>query len=269
MIRKSVVFNVLLILHISFLSAQANESYSENEHLIENLIPIEKSICHEPKKYNEKDTPLVKDRKLDFYVSANSGKIYSDNSKPFVNGIKAIGERVFTLVKSRYDAIIKNIVTDKIESVKKFNGEINFQWFHSISLGYYAGKNGRVDFEVAYSKVDIKNGNPSPVFDRSASIFAFLSNVYYNPSIQGIQTAPYIGLGIGPAVFRLRKINRPPQNPMPLNVPWFAYQVKLGINYSIIPEIKSFLGYRYFSIPIPIVDGISTHSIEAGLIFNF
>ncbi len=35
-----------------------------------------------------------------------------------MNGIKAIGERVSTLVESRYDAIIKNIVADEIESVK-------------------------------------------------------------------------------------------------------------------------------------------------------
>ncbi len=269
MIRKSVILDVLLILCTGFFSAQANKSCSNNEQFIENLILIEKSICHESRKYNEKEPTLVKDRKLNFYVSANSGKIYSDNSKPFVNGIKAIGERVSTLVESRYDAIIKNIVADEIESVKKFNGEIDFQWLHSLSLGYYAGRNGRVDFEATYSKFDIKNGNSPPIFYRSAGIFAFLLNVYYNPSIQDTQIAPYIGLGIGPAVFKLRKINGLSQNSMPLNVPWFAYQVKLGVDYSIIPEIKPSLGYRYFSIPIPIADDISTHSIEVGLMFNF
>ncbi|GFR19765.1 surface antigen-related protein [Trichonephila clavata] len=62
--------------------------------------------------------------------------------------------------------------------------------------------------------------------------------------VQDTQFAPYIGLGIGPTVFRLKRINGSPQSSMPLNVPWFAYQIKLGINYSIIPEVKTFLGYR-------------------------
>ncbi|WP_265036444.1 P44/Msp2 family outer membrane protein [Wolbachia endosymbiont (group A) of Anomoia purmunda] len=210
-----------------------------------------------------------KSKKLDFYVSANGGKVYHDNSETFVKGIKAIGERVLTLVESHYGFIIKNIVANEIKSIQQFDGKIDFQWLNSISLGYYAGENGRVDFETMYSIVNIENSNSPPVFDKSASIFAFLLNFYYNPSVQDTQFAPYIGLGIGPTVFRLKRINGSPQNSMPLNVPWFAYQIKLGVNYSIIPEIKTFLGYRYFSIPIPVADDISTHNIEVGLIFNF
>lgn len=210
-----------------------------------------------------------KSKKLDFYVSANGGKVYHDNSETFVKGIKAIGERVLTLVESHYGFIIKNIVANEIKSIQQFDGKIDCQWLNSISLGYYAGENGRVDFETMYSIVNIENSNSPPVFDKSASIFAFLLNFYYNPSVQDTQFAPYIGLGIGPTVFRLKRINGSPQNSMPLNVPWFAYQIKLGVNYSIIPEIKTFLGYRYFSIPTPVADDISTHNIEVGLIFNF
>ncbi len=210
-----------------------------------------------------------KSKKLDFYVSANGGKGYHDNSETFVKGIQEIGKRVLTLVESHYGFIIKNIVANEIESIQKFDGKIDFQWLSSISLGYYDGENGRVDFETMYSKVNIENSNSPPVFDKSASVFAFLLNLYYNPSIQGTQFAPYIGLGIGPTVFRLKRISGSPQNSMPLNVPWFAYQIKLGVDYSIIPEVKTFLGYRYFSVPIPVADGISTHNIEIGLIFNF
>lgn len=210
-----------------------------------------------------------KSKKLDFYVSANGGKIYNDNSKTFVKGIKAIGERVLTLVESHYGFIIKNIVANEIKSIQQFDGKIDFQWLNSISLGYYAGENGKVDFEAMYSRANIENSNSPLVFDKSASIFAFLLNLYYNPSVQDTQFAPYIGLGIGPTVFRLKRINGSPQNSMPLNVPWFAYQIKLGIDYSIIPEVKTFLGYRYFSVPIPVADDISTHNIEVGLIFNF
>lgn len=210
-----------------------------------------------------------KSKKLDFYVSANGGKVYHDNSETFVKGIKAIRERVLTLVESHYGFIIKNIVANEIKSIQQFDGKIDFQWLNSISLGYYAGENGRVDFETMYSVANIENSNSPPVFDKSASIFAFLLNFYYNPSVQDTQFAPYIGLGIGPTVFRLKRINGSPQNSMPLNVPWFAYQIKLGVDYSIIPEIKTFLGYRYFSVPIPVADDISTHNIEVGLIFNF
>ncbi|WP_264723401.1 MULTISPECIES: outer membrane protein [unclassified Wolbachia] len=210
-----------------------------------------------------------KSKKLDFYVSANGGKVYHDNSEIFVKGIKAIGERVLTLVESHYGFIIKNIVADEIKSIQQFDGKIDFQWFSSMSLGYYAGENGKIDFEAAYSIANIEDSNSPPVFDKSASIFAFLLNFYYNPSVQDTQFAPYIGLGIGPTVFRLKRINGSPQNSMPLNVPWFAYQIKLGVDYSIIPKIKTFLGYRYFSVPIPVADDISTHNIEVGLIFNF
>ncbi len=210
-----------------------------------------------------------KSKKLDFYVSANGGKVYHDNSETFVKGIQEIGKRVLTLVESHYGFIIKNIVANEIKSIQQFDGKIDFQWLSSISLGYYAGENGRVDFETMYSVANIENSNSPPVFDKSASIFAFLLNFYYNPSVQDTQFAPYIGLGIGPTVFRLKRINGSPQNSMPLNVPWFAYQIKLGVDYSIIPEIKTFLGYRYFSVPIPVADDISTHNIEVGLIFNF
>lgn len=210
-----------------------------------------------------------KSKKLDFYVSANGGKVYHDNSEIFVKGIQEIGKRVLTLVESHYGFIIKNIVADEIKSIQQFDGKIDFQWFSSMSLGYYAGENGKIDFEAAYSIANIEDSNSPPIFDKSASIFAFLLNFYYNPSVQDTQFAPYIGLGIGPTVFRLKRINGSPQNSMPLNVPWFAYQIKLGVDYSIIPEIKTFLGYRYFSVPIPVADDISTHNIEVGLIFNF
>ncbi len=210
-----------------------------------------------------------KSKKLDFYVSANGGKVYHDNSEIFVKGIQEIGKRVLTLVESHYGFIIKNIVADEMKSIQQFDGKIDFQWFSSMSLGYYAGENGKIDFEAAYSIANIEDSNSPPVFDKSASIFAFLLNFYYNPSVQDTQFAPYIGLGIGPTVFRLKRINGSPQSSMPLNVPWFAYQIKLGVDYSIIPEIKPFLGYRYFSVPIPVADDISTHNIEVGLIFNF
>lgn len=208
-------------------------------------------------------------KELDFYVNANAGMVYHNNSQTFVEGIKKIGERVLTLVESSYGPMVKNIVALEIKGIQDFKGKVDFHWLNSASLGYYAGENGKVDFEIMYSKVTIKDENPSKMFDETAGIFAFLLNLYYNPEIQNTKFSPYIGFGIGPTVFRLKKINSPSQDLMPLNVPWFAYQVKLGVDYSIIPEVKTFLGYRYFSIPIPVADDISTHNVELGLLFNF
>jgi opacity protein-like surface antigen len=258
--KRSTVFDVLIILCISFFSAQANAGD------VEDLMLADKLVCHKSRKYDEKEVTSVKDKRLNFYISANGGKIYHDNSETFMNGIKAIGERVLALVKN---PIVKDIVASKIESIQKFDGKIDFQWLSSISLGYHARENGRIDFETMYSWANIKSDNPLPVFDKSVSIFAFLLNFYYNPSIQDTQFAPYISLGIGPTVFRLKKVNGSPKNSMPLNFPWFAYQVKLGVNYSIIPEVRASLGYRYFSIPIPVADDISTHNVEIGLMFSF
>jgi len=276
------------------LETDNNESVIRSEEVAEREIPIKyqelKSsspsvfqVANQknmwPSVADQAEPTKEKSKKLDFYVSANGGKIYNDNSETFVKGIKEIGKRFINLINTAnpnlslqekvVSLFIKAGLVNEIQSIEKFNGKIDFQWLRSISLGYYAGENGRVDFEAMYSTANIKDSNSPPVFEKSASVFAFLLNFYYNSSIQDTQFAPYIGLGIGPTVFRLKKINGSPENSMPLNVPWFAYQIKLGVDYSIIPEVKTFFGYRYFSIPIPIADDISTHNIEVGLMFNF
>ena len=280
-----IIFNVLLILCMSFFSVQAN---ADNEQFVKSLVCTDGSVYHRSSRYEE--FASVKDKKPDFYVSANGGKIRYDNSEIFVKGIKAIGQRFIDLIntdvgtdvgtdsdgpiglpKQGIEQIslmyVKEVLKGEIESINQINS-INFQWLGSVSLGYYAGENGQIDFEAMCSKVNIENSK-TPTFDKSAGIFAFLLNFYYNPHIQDTKLASYISVGVGPTVLRLRKINGSPQNLMPLNVPWFAYQIKFGVDYSIIPEVKTFLGYRYFSIPLPIADDISTHNIEIGLIFNF
>ena len=207
-----------------------------------------------------------------FYICGNTGVIYHDNSDTFVQGIREIGKTVLALAESDNTPLgraLGFIVAKGMQSIESFQGKIDFQWLNSASLGYHAGRNGKIDFEIMYSQVKIKNENPSKIFDETAGIFTFLLNLYYNPKIQNTNFSPYIGFGIGPTVFRLKKINSPSQASMPLNVPWYAYQVKLGIDYPIISNVKTFLGYRYFNIPVPVADYISTHNVELGLLFNF
>lgn len=276
------------------LETDNNESVIRSEEVAEREIPIkyqelkssspsifqaagQKNML--PRITDQAEPTKAKSKKLDFYVSANGGKIYSDSSEVFVEGIKAIGKRFINLIDTAnpnlslqekvVSLFIKAGLVNEINSIQEFKGKIDFQWLGSVSLGYYAGENGRIDFEAMYSIANIEDSNSPPIFDKSASVSTFLLNFYYNPNIQSTQFAPYFGLGIGPTVFRLKKINGSPENSMPLNVPWFAYQIKLGVDYSIIPEVKTFLGYRYFSIPIPVADDISTHNIEVGLMFNF
>ncbi|WP_254229746.1 P44/Msp2 family outer membrane protein [Wolbachia pipientis] len=267
------------------LETDNNESVIHSEEVTEKEVPIK---CQElessspsvfqvanqkniwPSIADQAEPRKEKSKKLDFYVSANGGKIYSDSSEVFVEGIRAIGKRILALAEGRYGGFLLDLfLGDEIKNIKKFNGKIDFQWLSSVSVGYYAGENGRVDFETMYSKVNIEDSNSPPVFDKSASVSAFLLNFYYNPNVQNTQFAPYIGLGIGSTVFRLKRIDKSSKNLMPLNVPWLVYQIKLGVDCSVIPEVKTFLGYRYFNIPTPIADDISTHNIEVGLMFNF
>ncbi|WP_395461107.1 outer membrane protein [Wolbachia endosymbiont (group B) of Ablattaria laevigata] len=267
------------------LETDNNESVIHSEEVTEKEVPIK---CQElessspsvfqvanqknmwPSIADQAEPTKEKSKKLDFYVSANGGKIYSDSSEVFVEGIRVIGKRILALAEGRYGGFLLDLfLGDEIKNIKKFNGKIDFQWLSSISVGYYTGENGRVDFETMYSKVNIEDSNSPPVFDKSASVSAFLLNFYYNPNVQNTQFAPYIGLGIGSTVFRLKRIDKSSKNLMPLNVPWLVYQIKLGVDYSVIPEVKTFLGYRYFNIPTPIADDISTHNIEVGLMFNF
>lgn len=274
------------------LETDNNESVIRSEEVAEKEIPIKyqelKSSSPSvfqaadqknmwPSIADQAEPTKEKSKKLDFYVSANGGKIYNDNSETFVNGIKEIGKKFISLINADdptwltdpVSMLAKIFLVSEIESIQKFKGEINFQWLGSVSLGYYAGENGRVDFEAMYSTANIEDSNSPLLFDKSASVSTFLLNFYYNPNVQNTKFAPYIGLGIGPTVFRLKKINGSPENSMPLNIPWFAYQIKLGVDYSVIPEVKTFIGYRYFNIPTPIADDISTHNIEVGLMFNF
>lgn len=281
-IRKSTTFIVLLILCLSFPSIHANnydEGCSDVEQIVEDLAPVDESVCHKPRKHNKAEIVLDRNKKLDFYVGISGGKVYSDNSEVFVKGIKAIVEKAINLINNKFaddnaastfmDMLgIKEIARNAL-GIKNFNDKINinFRWLGSASLGYYAAENGRIDFEAMYSRLNIIDNNFKPTLDESAGIFTFLLNFYYNPRIKDTQFVPYISLGIGPTIFRLKTINK--KELLPLNVPWFAYQVKLGVDYSITPEVKTFLGYRYFNIPLPIADHAATHNIEVGLLFNF
>jgi opacity protein-like surface antigen len=245
-IRESIAFIAIFILYFSSSPIHANN-------------------------HNKDVKQLDQSKKLGFYTSISVGRVYSDNSATFIKGIKAIAKKAIGLMESRWGEGAASWIIGNTFDIGKFNDQINvdFQWLVSTSLGYYAAENGRIDFEAMYSRLNIIDNNRKRILDESAGIFTFLLNFYYNPRIKDTQFSPYISLGVGPTIFRLKKINEPNKDLMPLNIPWFAYQVKLGVDYSITPEVKTFLGYRYFNIPVPVADAIATHNIEVGLLFNF
>jgi opacity protein-like surface antigen len=139
---------------------------------------------------------------------------------------------------------------------------IDFQWLGSAALGYHVGGNGRVELEAINSGMEIKKESKAD----KASLWAIMFNLYYSPTIKNTPFAPYVGIGVGPVNFRFASQLKDKTN---INLPWFAYQAKLGIAYSFIPELKISLGYRYVNTPLFIVDSVATHNAEVGLIFNF
>ncbi|WFW29676.1 MAG: P44/Msp2 family outer membrane protein [Wolbachia endosymbiont of Menacanthus eurysternus] len=243
---------------------------------IRDQIFIDGFIRHELRKCDEKKvTPLEDNREPNFYISTNFSRIYSDNLELFMSSVRVIGEKILILIKGGHCApVIKNVIEDGIRNIDKFNDKVDFHWINSLSLGYYTTaliKNSWIDFENVYFWIDTNKGDNSIVaFDRSIRIFAFLLNFYYNPNIIDLRFTPYIGFGIGSTVFDFERISPKFSNLIPLNIAWFIYQFRLGVNYSIVPSrVKTFLSYRYLSIPIPVLHSISIHNVEVGLVFDF
>lgn len=198
------------------------------------------------------------EKKRDFYFSVSGGKTHSSNPNAIMNGMSAIINNIDNSMRA--DGKINRVY---MGFIGPFNGSTtDFQWLSSAALGYHVGGNGGVEFETVNSSMKIKKTRDT----REASLWAIMFNLYYNPTIKNIPFAPYVGIGVGPVNFKFASKLKDNIN---INLPWIAYQAKLGIAYSLIPEFKISLGYRCFNIPVPIVDSITTHNVEVGLIFNF
>ncbi len=203
------------------------------------------------------------EKKRDFYFSVSGGKTHSSNPNAVVSSMNVITKEIANTVKviyeNRADGEI-NAMHTKINPFK--DSTIDFQWLGSAALGYHVGGNGKIEFEAINSNMKIINTSDT----KEASLWAIMSNLYYNPTIKNIPFTPYVSIGAGPVNFKFASELKDNVN---INLPWFAYQAKLGIAYSFIPELKISLGYRCFNIPIPIADSVATHNVEVGLIFNF
>lgn len=203
------------------------------------------------------------EKKRDFYFSVSGGKTHSSNPNAVVSDMNVITEEIVTIAKIVYENRADNEINAIHIKINPFkNSTIDFQRFGSAALGYHVGGNGKIEFEAINSNMEIAKTSDT----KEASLWAIMFNLYYNPTIKNIPFAPYVGIGVGPVNFKFASELKGNVN---INLPWFAYQAKLGIAYSFIPELKISIGYRCFNIPVPIADSVTTHNVEVGLIFNF
>ncbi|UWI83384.1 outer membrane protein [Wolbachia endosymbiont of Howardula sp.] len=213
-----------------------------------------------------------KTKKSDFYISMYRSKVYQDTPEKFIRCITSIREKILGWIdEDQYiHVMLKKMITGEINKILHFNGHIDFYWLNNIAVGVKIGDNTRLDLEAMYSEITIRNSHDiTSSIDHSLTMLALLTNIYYNPHVQDTRFTPYVGFGIGPTVFRLQTLTPLSHNSISIDLSLFVYQLKCGINYSILPTLRTCFGYRFFNIPMPIAGAISTHSIEAGLVFDF
>ncbi|MDD9331878.1 MAG: P44/Msp2 family outer membrane protein [Wolbachia sp.] len=231
-----------------------------------------------------------KTQKHDFYLSLSCGRTILHNAQDILDSIKKLCK---SDIKDRYPAV-ELFFGHVLTSIDKCEAKTDFQWLGSMALGYYIRNNGRFEFEAAYFQGIIKSNSKHLKESLKAlhevisieksllknvdtincsgkiGMYTIMPNLYYNPSIKNTSFAPYIGFGVGlmgaKLIFDQSDDNKERKS---LKLPWIAYQVKLGFNYSLTQKAKMSFGYRYFNIPLPIVSSIASHNVEVGIIFYF
>lgn len=147
----------------------------------------------------------------------------------------------------------------------------------------------RVEAEVSYRRNDVggnwtsSTGDTGGFVDGNASTFAIMANVWYDIDI-GNKVRPYIGGGVGWGRARLDQglfttftssgATTGIRDVSDITNSGFAWQLGLGINYEVAPDVDVGLGYRYFNGPnqigFSISDGIAKienddHAVQINL----
>ena len=230
------------------------------------------------------------------YFSIHAGRTISHNSKEIISSIKKLSIAIIGSKLEKFKFFVD--VDDILKSIDKCEAKTDLQWLGSAALGYYIGNNGRFEFEATYFqgimnsnanalRKSIQNAAETIPVDKALhekvnalncsgkiSMYTLMPNLYYNFNIKNTLLSPYVGFGVGIMGAKLT-FDKSDDNTerAPLKLPWVAYQAKLGFNYPLTSKAKISFGYRYFNIPLPEVDNnvdsIASHSIEAGLIFDF
>jgi OOP family OmpA-OmpF porin len=134
----------------------------------------------------------------------------------------------------------------------------------TLDLGYGFGNGFRVEFEPGYRNNQVDRVNGAPADSRMQTV-TFMGNVLYdfnNFQTPWIPLTPHVGVGIGDANVWDRS-RAPSRNNVSGDTNRLAYQAIGGLDYSLTPNQKIGVDYRYLVVhdaSFPTVAGGSAHA---------
>ena len=182
-------------------------------------------------------------------------------------------------------ALGANFLTDSDLSGKGINGsaEFNIGPVGLLSAGYGFGNGLRSEIELGgrTNGVDKLNGNAVTQSDGRVNAYSAMLNLLYDINT-GTAFTPYIGGGIGWAFLDVNDAKRINGFSVDDSDNRFAYQGIVGVAYSLSPQWKLSLDYRYFATLDPeftaknsagtsvkVDSDYNTHSVMLGLRYHF
>jgi opacity protein-like surface antigen len=123
----------------------------------------------------------------------------------------------------------------------------------------------RVELEAGYRRNDVggrwttSSGSTGGFIDANQSTFSIMANAWYDIDI-GSKVRPYVGGGVGWArtrgefafistFFNLTSTTYSTRSTTRYENSGFAWQLGLGFNYEVAPDVDVGIGYRYFVGP--------------------
>jgi OmpA-OmpF porin, OOP family len=155
------------------------------------------------------------------------------------------------------------------------------RWGVGISggLGYRYG-DFRVEGEIMYDRNDVKDirfsgggGNMSGYYD----LWGATVNLFYDVPT-GVRIRPYVGAGLGGALFTAHDITLAGFPPTQGSNRLFTYKLMAGVSYALRDSWRLLLGYRFMGLNgqdyetggTPLHgDPIRTHAVQVGVQFHF
>jgi OOP family OmpA-OmpF porin len=141
-----------------------------------------------------------------------------------------------------------NFARDADVSGGGINTEAQFDtgWAALGTVGYGFGNGLRLEFELGYRDNDIDSVSGVANAGGSVNVWSGMINALYDIPT-GWPITPYVGLGAGYARVKADSVNVSGTAIMDDSDSVFAYQGILGAAYSLTPNLKLGLDYRYFA----------------------
>lgn len=164
----------------------------------------------------------------------------------------------------------------QVDTTTDQDADLKTGWVAGVGLGYSYGNGlrGEIGFDYRENDVDDVAGvNASG----DASAASLMINAYYD-FFQDNKIQPYIGAGVGGAIVDADGVSPISGSSVNDDDLGFAYQAMAGVAYSVNPQIKVTLGYRYFAVPdlsfrtaagASVDSDYASHEIMLGVRFSF